>query len=305
MSAGGNLANTIPYGSSSALLFDDLGLLLSYRSDNLFFFMDGGLRNDGVYSPEASYTVGHSIDLKNAFVELAVPRFSLSAGRRTHSDVVESPYSLFISSSPIPALVADARYEDDRFFYETRWVQLNYRSTLYLDDDGNPPGPGDELQGLRLQVRQRALRDAGLDRLRGAEPSTRRYFLSPMFQYLQQQVRSTAGKPWTEDNNCNSINGFFVDVRTPRAYAYAQVLVDDINLDFLGFWGRLKMPTKLAWSLGGRMDFPFGTLGVYTAGATKYTFEATYTDATHYSLYPVRVHLLPRLGVLTWRTARR
>jgi hypothetical protein len=49
----------------------------------------------------------------------------------------------------------------------------------------------------------------------------------------------------------------------------------------------------MAWSLGGRHDFPFGTLGFYHAGATKYTFEPSLVSYPYgYTYYPGTAYTL-------------
>ena len=69
--------------------------------------------------------------------------------------------------------------------------------------------------------------------------------------------------------------------------------MDDISLDFLIPWflrdtfGDRGIANKWAWSVGGHWDLPFGRLGFYHAGATKYTFAATEDDKPYgYTYYP-------------------
>ena len=103
--------------------------------------------------------------------------------------------------------------------------------------------------------------------------------------YLAQNVQTTGlltGGDITDLNtNDNNAMGLFVDWRKPLYYLYAQWLVDDISLDFLiptflrdELGSDRRIPQKWAWSLGGYYEFPFGRLGFYHAGATKYTFQA-------------------------------
>ena len=108
------------------------------------------------------------------------------------------------------------------------------------------------------------------------------YFLIPLPHIFTQMFTKGTGKPWSESGNDNSIMGLFVEWRRPEHYLYAQWLVDDISLDFLidllglrDEFGNRQIPSKLAWSLGGYYDFPWGRVGLYHAGATKYTFEPT------------------------------
>jgi hypothetical protein len=93
--------------------------------------------------------------------------------------------------------------------------------------------------------------------------------------------------------------GLFFDWREPLFYLYAQWLIDDISLDFLipeflrSTLGERKIPQKWAWSLGGYCDFPFGRIGFYHAGATKYTFERTNLSIPYeYAYYPATEYQL-------------
>jgi hypothetical protein len=110
---------------------------------------------------------------------------------------------------------------------------------------------------------------------------------------LTQMVTKRDSTPWEEDANDNSIMGLFAEWRPPGGYLYAQWLVDDISLDFLIPWflrdsfGHRGIANKWAWSVGGHWDLPFGRLGFYHAGATKFTFEATEDDKPYgYTYYP-------------------
>jgi hypothetical protein len=76
------------------------------RLGNLYFLMDnGGVRTH--FGP-----------------------LSFSAGRFQQYDVIDSPYSLFVNSNGNSALGMRLDYEDDFFFYETRWIELNDRSDV-------------------------------------------------------------------------------------------------------------------------------------------------------------------------------
>jgi hypothetical protein len=294
LQAAGYMSNIAPYDATAAHLFDDVGMRASYRMPNILIHAEASARNDGVYSPEETYMIGHHLVMKDAFIGLNLDRFSLTAGRYAHADIVDSPYSLFISPRTAPAVAVDFTYQDQRFYYETRWVQLNTLSSIYTFPSTGARldrGMNYKVYGLKSGNVRFGLQDSIVYVGRSFDAE---YFLNPMFQYLQQLFTATEGKPWSMygNNNCNSLNGFFVDITRPDLYAYAQILIDDVNLDFLGFWGKLTMPTKMAWSLGGHMDFPFGRLGAYTAGATKYTFEATYAN-TSYSDYPYEYAYYP------------
>ena len=195
----------------------------------------------------------------------------------------------------LPALLADLTFQAGRFFYESRWIQLNSNSantSVYFPDGYPDRGANYKVFALQFGDWRFGLQDAAVyvDRLFDAE-----YFFSPLPHILTQIVRE-AGKPWSETVNDNSITGLFAEWRRPLHYLYAQWLVDDISLaafvpQFIqdAISKELKIPSKFAWSLGGYYDFPFGRLGFYHGGATKYTFSPNVDWSTYpyqYTYYP-------------------
>ena len=95
--------------------------------------------------------------------------------------------------------------------------------------------------------------------------------------------------------------GFFCDYEDPDFYLQGQILVDDINAGILApllGWAisslnNIENLSKVAWSLGGHYEAPFGRIGFYHGGALKYTFEATYVSADSYSTLPYEYTYYP------------
>jgi len=247
------------------------------------------LQNDGRYGePNPGFWAGFSTTLDAGGISLDLDPFSLHAGRFTHDDVVSSPYSLFVSSRPIPTLLLDFSIETDRFFYDTRWLGLNRKSRL--------PGVDDRGANIRTYgVRFNALRVGVQDSLVYADRQfDLEYFLSPVPGTFLQYAKVAAGTPWSEVGNDNSILGLFADYSVPAFYAYGQLLVDDFNANAILNPDSYQNPNKIAWSLGGALPTRYGEFGFYHAGATKYTFEAfgggsvgSATDTKYgYTYYP-------------------
>ncbi len=303
-----------PYGELVAdqdALYDRLGLTVSYNTRIFDFFFDMSLVNDDKYVPEEPYMFGHYFDLRQGTIGIDVQPFSLLFGRAIHRDEVPTPYSLFISSWDIPAAILNFRYEDRFFFYESRWIGLNRNSKWYrtpqqvyewdLDPGASPDifdpddltpvpdtvifnpldrGANYKVWGIRLGDWRVGFQESVvyLNDYFYAE-----YFMSPLPMYFTQLVNSTTGKPWTRIDDENSHMGFFVDVTRPDRYGYVQFIMGDINLDFLVPGEELGFVNKWAWSIGGTRDFSFGRLGLYHAGALKYTFAATTARANRFS----------------------
>ncbi len=192
-------------------------------------------------------------------------------------------------------MLADLSVKGGRFTYESRWIRLNSNAlqpiragdltSAYPDRGANYKVFAVELGHWRFGLQDTAV-------YYGREFDAE-YFLSPIPSILTQMVTKRDSTPWQEDANDNSILGLFAEWRPPWGYLYAQWLVDDISLNFLIPWflrdtfGNPTVANKWAWSVGGHWDLPFGRLGFYHAGATKYTFAATEDDKPYgYTYYP-------------------
>ncbi len=286
---------------NETIAYDQEGLGMAFVGPDFMAGFDFLLVNDKKYTPSEQHMRGRYFDLRDGRVVWSPGSLTATAGRLIHRDEVESPYSVFISSAAPSTTVMDLRYDNGFFFYDTRWIELNRQSSLYrqevpvrdsagepiddyvsepLDRGANYKAYGLQLGNLRLGIQESVVY---LNTIFYPE-----YFLSPLPMYFTQLVNSTAGKPWTQVANENSMLGFFGEYFGEGWYAYGQFLIDDWNemgIDWLapGDWNN---PAKFAWSLGGTLDTRIGTFGLYQAGASKYTFEPTYASETDFNRYP-------------------
>lgn len=252
-------------------------------------------QNDGKYAEQqAGYWAGFNATLDSGGVGIALPPFSVRVGRFTHSDVVDSPYSLFVSSRPLPIPLLDLSLDSDRFFFTSRWLGLNRNSRL---PDVEDRGANIRTYGVRLGELRIGFQDALVyaDRQFDLE-----YLLNPVPGFFLQYVKVAAGNPWSEYGNDNSVMGFFADYTDPLFSAYAQLLVDDFNANAFLNPDSFQNPNKIAWSFGGSLPTRVGAFEFYHAGSTKYTFEAygagsagSATDTKYgYSYYPAVEYLV-------------
>ncbi|MDR1893719.1 MAG: hypothetical protein LBQ61_03365 [Spirochaetales bacterium] len=282
--------------------YDSLAAGLFYRSRWLDLNIDFSLLNDKLYSPEESYFGGRYFAVRDAriifhpslpLLGLTGGEFTLTAGRGPHRDVVETPYSVFVNANPLAAVHLDLSYRGGVFFFTDRWIQLNARSRNRYADYSTPgytppavgwtpyrgtwldKGANLKIYGLNLGRWRFGFQDLIIYLNRSFDLE---FFFNPLPQYFVQLINSAAGRPGATAGNDNSFMGFFADVKDEKGYAQAQILINDLNVDFLPFFSiSPAIKTKVAWSLGGYRDFSFGRLGFYHGGATKYTFAATYT----------------------------
>lgn len=268
-------------------IFEQLGAILAYTSPHFDANANAMVLNDGLYSQQEPIPGGYRIQLNNGDVALKLKPFEIKGGLYTHADEVKSPYSLFFNPNGFSTTGLNLEFAQGIFFYKSEWLELNHLSANGYPDRGmNYKVYGVKIGRLRVGFQDVVLY---LDRSFSAD-----FFLNPIPMYLTQLVSvQGAGNPWLQQSNDNTLMGFFGDYSTPRWYSYAQVLIDDLSLTVFTPWiHQYVHPWKLAWSLGGTYDFPFGTVGFYQAGATKYTFEPTYqTGVTNtypyqYTFYP-------------------
>jgi len=290
--------------------YDEERGAMDYRSPWFDLLIDWGMMNDGKYNAEEKYFGGRYFAMHDTRIDIHDPddKFTFTAGRDPHKDVVDSPYSVFINSTDIPAFHIELSYKNDFFFYTTRWVQLTSNSKYqYLDDEtinpfldslsGTSPydnwtstytgewldkGANFKTYGINLDTWRIGFQDVVIYINRPFDPE---YFFNPMPQYFVQIINTTVGRPWSQTGNAKSYMGFFTDRTEAHNYFAVQILMDDLNASFFpGFDQSSAIKTKMAWSISGWKDFDFGRIGLYHGGATKYTFEATYT-AHHYNTY--------------------
>ncbi|MGA2545190.1 MAG: hypothetical protein ABSF43_01475 [Rectinemataceae bacterium] len=207
---------------------------------------------------------------------------SFSAGRFQQYDVIDSPYSLFVNSNGNSALGMRLDYEDDFFFFETRWTELNSRSdvtTLSFPIGFPDRGANLKIFGFKIAPGMRfGFQDAAVYTGRSFDAE---YFFNPIPGYFIQYGKSVSGSPWATGGYENEIVGMFWDWKRDDGLSLnAQLLIDDFSVFGLG--GTPNNPWKLAWTMGGRKKTDYGTFGFYQAGATKYTFQTVAHEANGY-----------------------
>jgi hypothetical protein len=274
-------------------VYDTTILNLFYDSPYFDLFIDASLYGDEKYngSDDTVWLQNRYIMMDAGYVDFSFGPFSLRAGRSIHRDQIASPYSLFISSMELPALLVNFSYRGERFFYENRWINLNDDSRNIYTGTGDP-GPGVywvdrgmnyKLFGVNAGDWRFGFQDTVVYLNTVFDPE---YFFSPFPMYFTQIITApwTDGRPWGEFGNVKSFMGLFAERETDEDYLAAQFLLDDVNGSFLPFIEQENFH-RLAWSIGGRKATDFGTFGFYHAGATKYTFQATYADETETGSY--------------------
>ncbi len=262
---------------------------VSHSLDFIDFFWSFSVCNDDKYQPSHGddLFLGFYFFMENAGVALDFETIDMTLGRTTLSDAVDSPYSLFVSSKIIPALLADFSFDDGTFFFTSRWTELNRDSALGFPDRGWQYNT----YGLYLGDFKLGFQDS---LVYTGSSFDAEYFLNPLPGFFKQYTRITIGKPWWSSGNANSIMGFFVEYAPENIYSYAQLLIDDFNANAIFNPESEQNPNKIAWSVGGRYSFDFGDIGFYHAGATKYTFQsfgsATSDEQYGYSFYPAATY---------------
>lgn len=280
--------------------FDKTGFSMLFNYHWFDLAMDIRYTNDGKYEPEeARWTGSHYLFPGQNYISAAVSPFRFEFGRLDPQSVLDTPYSLYISSNEITSLGARLEFDGDFFFYRTQWIQLNFNSEMEYEAgiDTDPAdtdywrdrGANHKTWGIRLGDFLFGFQDSSVYLDKSFDPE---YFASPLPQFLTQLFRTHGGKPWSEQNNENILMGFFCQYNPADWYAYGQLLVDDINASFVPGVDADNL-SKMAWSAGVEWDSPYGGLAFYTAGATKYTFEATYSDSDSYSLMPYEYTYYP------------
>jgi hypothetical protein len=304
----------IEAGWAEDRLVDTVRGIFSWKGGPAELLVDFSMVRDGVYPSEQPFLLEHYFQINDSRVSLDFSPLSLKFGRMRNRDVIDNPYSVFLSSKAPAALSAELGLDSGPVFYSSRWIMLNARSDqLYANDtDGTKHwrdrGTNIKVFGLRLGDARLGFEESVvyLDRFFDAE-----YFLNPLPEYFVQLFTTSPGRPWVEQDNTNSLMGFFFDWDRDGLYLSSQFLLDDLNAKFLAPILGKFIPalyevtnlTKIAWNLGARWDTPYGRFAFYQGGATKYTFASTYAYDSYddlpyeYTYYPAVEY--SRLGTMT------
>jgi len=260
--------------SQNILSLDDMKLFsntfqpkISYESTNFSFDVSLLFSNDGKFPPFMQDFYGnYYIILTDAGIRFSVENLRFSLGNLSNYDIVGSPYSLYFSSLGHSKPTISIKYLDDKFEYETRYVLISYSNGLNFVDKGMnfkyySIKFGNFRFGYEESIVYASRTNFDLD-----------YFLNPIPNFFIQYAR----KRFYENSaifDDNSLMGFFADYNDSEKYIYAQILIDDFNANRV-FNPDNPTVDKIAWSIGGRKEIGKDlSLGVYHAGATKYTFQ--------------------------------
>lgn len=241
------------------------------------------LRKDGVYAGTSANTTSGGIGglyfwMESGGVAYRVGDLTLRGGRLPHYDYIDSPYSLFINGDGLTANLMEITYDDGRFLYSSRWIELNHNSDVETDTYGSGfPDRGANLKtyALRFGDMTFGIQDAIVYVGRSFDFE---YFVSPIPAYVIQDARRQDGRSWTETGEENNIIGLFWTWERPDGWdIHAQWLLDDGNMYWLSpDLFDTRQPFKMAWTGGASKETPIGKFSFYHAGATKYSFEPTY-----------------------------
>ena len=273
--------------------FNEINPYFSFSSPYLSAAADMSFINDGKYQADISNLssgdlLGYYSIMQNGYIELNYQDFFMTIGQKEHMDIINSDYSLFISGRKNPAFITDFIYNGDLFYYETRWIRLNERTAADFDYTGDR-GANFKTYGLKFRDFRIGFQDAAvyLDRMFDLE-----YFINPLPQYFIQYNKINAGRPWETESNENNIIGAFLEYDNDFIYAYGQYLMDDFNLHWI-LPDTPNNPNKMAYAAGVKINSEYGEFFFDTALAFKYTFQATYTEAGNYSVYPYEYTYYP------------
>jgi len=267
--------------------YDDLHIFIDYEFNFFALGLSFGVSNQNKYDTETGITaqiVGdHWYDFHEGEGILAFhfDTIALSVGYNVHRDEVHSPYSLLISSRNIPALNAEFEFDNDLFFVTTRWVGLNFDSALpaTTDAEGTLPDRGMNYRTFGFQIGDAVrvgYQEAIVYLNQYFNPL---YFLAPLPAHFVQIFLTTPGSPFYTEPDPNTVLGVFFEYDDEIHYGYFQFLLDDISV---------SVTTKISWSLGYAIATDVGRFGIYHAGATRDTFQATRESTIYPYTYVAR-----------------
>jgi len=281
-------------------------LALEFDASQFRLSATGLLSNDGKYEAElfsgapGGKMLGNYILMEQGGVEIDLDGLSFRFGRFRHYDEIDSPYALFVNSTGLPANIMEIRWDDGFFTYQSRWVELNYRSSMntpaWKEADGFSgfPDRGANIKTYALSygALRFGLQDAAVYTGRNFDFE---YFASPIPQYFIQYVKSTGGRPWTTGWDENNMIGFFIEKTPDQGFSwYGQFFFEDGNLHWLSD-SFPDLPWKAAWAVGASLPAPWGgRLAAHVAGATMYAFgpitstslDSQVEGSYGYSYYP-------------------
>ncbi|GEM_PF-381609 len=295
-----------------SLASDALNLRMAYDGEFFDSATSVTAMNDGAFATHNAFELGHYFLIDEAWARISHRGLALSGGKAAAVDVLDSPYSVFLSSEPIPAVFTEFSWDSPHFSYRTRWIQLNSNSIMaYNGTEGGMPiidrGMNFKTYAVELGDLRFGFEDCIVYLGRSFDAEA---FLSPVPMFVIEMVNTSGGRPGQEEGNTNSLLGAFVEYKRPEWDVGGQLLMDDVNAGFLApvlGWAipslkDIRNLSKFAWTIGGNWRSPYGLFSFNHGGATAHTFQATYSESTYagdasvpdystlpydYSYYPV------------------
>ncbi|MFN3691696.1 MAG: hypothetical protein ACK4R7_02280 [Fervidobacterium sp.] len=251
--------------------FLTMGIKIGYESENFTFIASINAANDEIYNDQFSegYYSGFYFNFGEALINYRISNSLISFGKCNLGGIVYSPYTLFISSMKYPRNVLEYRYEDDKFIYITRWIELNNLESALANSE-KYRSANYKIYAIKLENFRFGYEEINVYVGKNFDFE---YFANPVPGFFIQYVNHN-GRPFSEGlGETNFLMGFFADYTEKDKYLYLELLIDDINMNRFLYPGSFQNPDKIAWSFGGSFDSNIGRLSIYNAGATKYTFQ--------------------------------
>ncbi|MFO7878272.1 MAG: hypothetical protein R6U55_17020 [Desulfovermiculus sp.] len=300
--------------------FSELAMQARYdapEQTGLYAGLDFRAINDDTYGVSSVFLgIPYYFLIREAGVGYEGSPLSGRAGRFPHSDVVESPYSLFVSSREQSAFLYELDYQGDWLRFLTRSVELNRNSDIKRGYELGYPDRSVVFQtvaitrehwefGFQDSTVAVPAKDSAVVGVNDGESELERaqtsdgsgplfvpdLFFSPLPGFLTQYILGSGDNPWRQDINYNSLMGFYGVVRGDGAdlpwQVESQILVDDFNANaFFNPSAEQQNPFMIGWMVSGRIDTDLGRFRLSHAGSTMYTFQDSQDRNYSYTYYP-------------------
>lgn len=249
---------------------------ISYTSDNFKFIASMKFSNDGKYPPFYNeFYKDYYIKFQDAGIILSLENIEVKMGNFKNYDIINSPYSLFISSLGHSKPIISIKYEDQKFLYESRYMLSSYKANETINKGINLKYYAIKLNNFTFGFEETAVY---VNRIFDFE-----YLSNPLPNFFIQYYR--VNNLYGNIFNDNSLMGFFGNYKGEKYTIFGQILIDDFNANRF-FNPQNDTVDKMAWSFGTVFQYNKLKIKLFHAGATKYTFQpssiATSSNAFYY-----------------------
>lgn len=260
-------------------VFDSIKFRLTVPFMGTEFIASGGFRRDNVVTPPYSdFLKGHYWYWDEGYFSYQTQNIKVDVGVKKNTVGPGEFYNLFLSekefSYPTVRVLALLTGQTSKISVETLWAGLRTFST-----EGKP-AKGlvyRRLSLLPLEVLEIGYQESVLFLNRYFDPYY--YFVPIPIPGIQEFWHLSA--PWGVSSaqlDDNSMVGAYAVLRGGSWRAYAEVLIDDINMNRFLSPGGYQNPDKIAFMMGFSGQSDPVRFKIEVAGATAYTFERTRVD---------------------------